>query len=449
MEMSQELSWDEWLIHNIERECSAADLRLELINNGFSEEDADNRLMRAKAASRENQLPVSDVDTGVRQHINLPHAIDMSSDKVEMFGIDGFLSADESMQLVDLIRNNRRNSTTTEEGVSSFRTSTTCELSAIDHPIVREIEERICRYMGIDPSQSEPMEGQWYDEGQEFKAHTDYFEPSSDTYDLYTGSLGQRTWTFMIYLNTTAEGGSTYFTELDLNIEPVAGTAVVWNNIGSDGELNSATMHHGMPVKSGFKAIITKWFRSNDGISRYNKEDNELLPPLTKDGFLKKKVPEALYSTLFDVYQNGREQAISESIPEFISSDSVKQPSVVIELTDELRRTVHETLQPMVEAWIGDYLEPTYVYGVREYREGAELKMHRDRIATHIASVIINVDQEVDSDWPLVIDDHHYRRHNVLLKPGEMVFYEGGRLMHGRPSKLHGKRYANVFVHYK
>jgi len=447
--MSQEQSWDDWLSHNIERECAPADLRIELINNGFSEEDADEKLMRAKAVVREKQLKPNNAESEQTQRVNLPHAIDMSTDEVEMFGIDGFLSADECMQLISLIRNNRRDSTTTEEGVSSFRTSTTCELSSIDHPMVREIEERICRYMGIDITHSEPMEGQWYEEGQEFKAHTDFFEPSSETYDLYIGSLGQRTWTFMIYLNSTAEGGSTYFTEMDLNVEPVAGTAIVWSNIGYDGELNNATMHHGMPVISGYKAVITKWFRSVDGIPRYNKVANELLPPLTKDGFLKQQVPEELYDTLYQFYQDGRDQAISESIPEYISSKAVEQPSVVVELTDELRHKVHETLQPMVEAWIGNYLEPTYVYGVREYREGAELKVHRDRIATHIASVIINIDQEVNSDWPLVIDDHYYRRHNVLLKPGEMIFYEGGRLMHGRPDKFDGKRFANVFVHYK
>jgi len=103
----------------------------------------------------------------------------------------------------------------------------------------------------------------------------------------------------------------------------------------------------------------------------------------------------------------------------------------------------------MVEAWIGDYLEPTYVYGIREYRNGAKLKEHRDRLKTHVAGVIINVDQDVNQDWPLVIDDHHYRQHQVLLKPGEMVFYESARLTHGRPDSFDGQRVANIFVHFK
>ena len=446
--MSQELSWGEWLQHNIERDCSPEELKAELIQSGFNNEQADEELKNATAQVWRNQLAAK-AGSVSDQPIFLPNAVKIESDNVEMYGIEGFLNADECMTLIDLIRVNRRESTTVEDGVSSFRTSTTCELASLEHPIVKAIDLRICQYMGIDPDNSEPIEGQWYEPRQEFKAHTDYFEPTSDTYDHHIGDLGQRTWTFMIYLNTTREGGSTFFTELDIQVEPVAGTALLWNNVGPDAQLNSATMHQGRPVKAGYKAVITKWFRSVDGMPRYNKEDNELIKPLTKDGFLKRAMPKDLYRTLSDFYQNNREQSTSETIPDFINNKSGEQPSVLIELTDELRALVHETLQPLVEAWMGDYLEPTFVYGIREYRNGAELKEHRDRIHTHVASVIINIDQDVKSDWPLIIDDHHYRRHSVLLKPGEMVFYEGARLKHGRPTALDGQHYANIFVHFK
>lgn len=446
--MSTDMSWDEWLRYNIECDCSPDELKAELVKNGFSSEQADEKLRCATDQVRRNQLIAVEPSTG-NQSIFLPNAVKIDSDNVEMYGIDSFLNADECMQLIELIRTNRRESTTVEHGVSSFRTSTTCELASLEHPIVKTIDTRICQYMGIDPDNSEPIEGQWYEPGQEFKAHTDYFEPSNDTYAHHLGDLGQRTWTFMIYLNTTREGGSTYFDDLDLNIEPVAGTALLWNNAKPDAQLNTATMHQGMPVKAGYKAVITKWFRSNDGIPRYNKEDNELNKPLTKDGFLKTRVPADLFDTLSEFYQNNREQSTSETIPDFISNKTGEQPSVLIELTDELRAMVHDTLQPLVEAWVGDYIEPTFVYGIREYRYGAELKEHRDRINTHVASVIINIDQQVNNDWPLIIDDHFYRRHSVLLKPGEMVFYEGARLKHGRPIAFDGQRYANVFAHFK
>ena len=102
-----------------------------------------------------------------------------------------------------------------------------------------------------------------------------------------------------------------------------------------------------------------------------------------------------------------------------------------------------------MEDWSGQALEPTYVYGIREYHNGAVLKMHRDRIDTHIISAIINVEQETDVDWPLVIEDNYYRKHHVIMQPGDMVFYESARLLHGRPLKFEGAAFANVFCHFK
>ena len=49
---------------------------------------------------------------------------------------------------------------------------------------------------------------------------------------------------------------------------------------------------------------------------------------------------------------------------------------------------------------------------------------------THVVSAILNIHQNVDEDWPLQILDHEGIVHNVLLKPGEMVWYESGNLHH-------------------
>jgi prolyl 4-hydroxylase len=127
-------------------------------------------------------------------------------------------------------------------------------------PAVRALDERICGAMGIDPRMAEPSQGQYYEITQEFKPHTDYFEP----YELErnsTRTLGQRTWTFMIYLNDVESGGETEFVNIGLKIPPKTGMAVLWNNLKSDGTPNYDTLHHGTPVKAGYKAIITKWFR--------------------------------------------------------------------------------------------------------------------------------------------------------------------------------------------
>ena len=74
---------------------------------------------------------------------------------------------------------------------------------------------------------------------------------------------------------------------------------------------------------------------------------------------------------------------------------------------------------------------------------------HRDRENTHIISAIINISKDVDEDWPLVIEDHFYRKHEIFLDPGEVIFYESARLLHGRPYPLNGKSFANIFCHYR
>ena len=39
--------------------------------------------------------------------------------------------------------------------------------------------------------------------------------------------------------------------------------------------------------------------------------------------------------------------------------------------------------------------------------------------------------------------------HNVTMEPGDLVLYESHSVIHGRPFRLQGKFYANVFVHFE
>ena len=120
----------------------------------------------------------------------------------------------------------------------------------------------------------------------------------------------------------------------------------------------------------------------------------------------------------------------------------------MIELPEELKEKVHSALKDPLELWSGISLEPTFVYGIRIYQNGAVLVPHRDRENTHIISAIINIDQEVSKDWPLVIEDHFFRKHEITLRPGEVIYYESAKLLHGRPQPLEGKSFANIFCHF-
>jgi len=74
--------------------------------------------------------------------------------------------------------------------------------------------------------------------------------------------------------------------------------------------------------------------------------------------------------------------------------------------------------------------------------------MHTDTSDTHHISAILNIAQKIDTDWPLEIEDHMFRRHSICLSEGDMLLYEGARLSHGRPAVFDGDMYANIFIHF-
>lgn len=181
--------------------------------------------------------------------------------KLEMFILRDFLDEAECAVLIDLIEANRRPSTLANfNGDDLFRTSETCDLDAAD-PAVIALDAKLADLSGIDPAFGETIQGQRYEVGQEFKAHTDCFEPNSDDWTKYCTISGQRTWTFMIYLNDVPAGGATRFKAIDKIVKPERGKLLAWNNRNPDGSINMASMHHGMKVRKGRKYIITRWYR--------------------------------------------------------------------------------------------------------------------------------------------------------------------------------------------
>jgi len=143
---------------------------------------------------------------------------------------------------------------------AAFRTSSTCDLDGAD-PLVAVINRRICALTGLDPAHGEPMQGQRYLVGQEFKPHTDFFEPDGADFATYCSNSGQRTWTAMIYLNEPEGGGGTRFKAIGKTIQPETGKLLAWNNLLPDSSPNPATLHQGMKVRRGTKYVLTKWFR--------------------------------------------------------------------------------------------------------------------------------------------------------------------------------------------
>jgi hypothetical protein len=63
--------------------------------------------------------------------------------------------------------------------------------------------------------------------------------------------------------------------------------------------------------------------------------------------------------------------------------------------------------------------------------------------------MIYHIDNSDDSEeWPIYIEDLHGNTHEVVLMPGDILFYESSKCLHGRPKMFNGSWYSSVFVHY-
>lgn len=183
------------------------------------------------------------------------------SKDLELFIVRGFLDPETCAKLIERIDERRRPSEIADDlGIASFRTSETCDLDFRD-PVVAEVDRKVADLLGLPLSASEPLQGQRYAPGQEFKLHTDTFEPGGYDFYVHTADAGQRTWTAMIYLNRPEEGGATRFKAIGKTVHPEAGKLLAWNNLLPDGRPNPATLHQGMKVRRGTKYVLTKWFR--------------------------------------------------------------------------------------------------------------------------------------------------------------------------------------------
>src|SRR4051812_5804085 len=142
---------------------------------------------------------------------------------LELFIVRRFLDPETCAALIERIDRHRRPSGIADDmGIANFRTSETCDLDRRD-PVVAEVDRKIAELLGLPLDGGEPLQGQRYAPGQEFKPHTDTFEPGGYDYYVHTAETGQRTWTAMIYLNEPEEGGATRFKAIGKTVQPETG----------------------------------------------------------------------------------------------------------------------------------------------------------------------------------------------------------------------------------
>ena len=98
-----------------------------------------------------------------------------------------------------------------------------------------------------------------YRVGEEFVLHCDFLDPRSLQDEIDRN--GQRSATFLIYLNEDFEGGETSFPAIGIEHRGKTGDALVWGNVRSDRMPDPRTQHAGCPPTSGEKWVFSQWIR--------------------------------------------------------------------------------------------------------------------------------------------------------------------------------------------
>jgi prolyl 4-hydroxylase len=268
-------TWKDWVTTNLNRNVPRKTIYETLRKNGFGLGSIQNAMgihfpeIEGDETGRDTSKRSIHYDAIANCQLTRTDNPDLKrvlTSKAQVFTWKNFLTESECHELIALTNTRLRKSTITTEGKEedyAFRTSSTCYLHEFKDPIVQNVENKIASALGISASWSEPNQAQKYEVGQEFKAHTDYFEPGAEEYKKFCSELGQRTWTFMIYLNKVEEGGGTRFRKLAKTFTPETGMAVIWNSLTPEGDPNPFTIHHGTKVRKGEKFVITKWFRDS------------------------------------------------------------------------------------------------------------------------------------------------------------------------------------------
>ncbi|HSN52310.1 MAG TPA: 2OG-Fe(II) oxygenase [Woeseiaceae bacterium] len=142
------------------------------------------------------------------------------------------------------------------------RTNSQCDLDIeVGGLLTFVIRGRIAAVTGRPDAAMEVPKVLHYRPGETFAEHFDYLDPDEPAYARELALRGQRTATFLIYLNDDFSGGETHFPELGLAHAGAAGDALVFSNVAADGQPDAATRHAGLPPTEGEKWLFSQWIR--------------------------------------------------------------------------------------------------------------------------------------------------------------------------------------------
>ena len=127
------------------------------------------------------------------------------------------------------------------------------EFSPEAHPLLARLAQRLEAQVGIHPAVPLTLRFRYYKPGEGHPAHRDTYPDGDATLAL----------SMLLALADTEEGGETHFPLAQpqpLAIAPRRGRLSTWWSLHADGQEDPTSLHAGLEVKSGFKAVMLAFF---------------------------------------------------------------------------------------------------------------------------------------------------------------------------------------------
>jgi prolyl 4-hydroxylase len=217
---------------------------------------------RAGEADAERQLALV-TQAPIDQLLEPPDA-ELLSGIAQIGAVPGFAPPGFSEWLIDHAASRLVDASVNTAGnAAALRTARDAAYGPRNRDVVLGImQERAARLVGVPVRFHEPPNVISYEPGQEFSLHADYIDPRVPQFQQELQVLGQRTATIVTYLNDDFDGAETWFPDAQVKYRGGTGDAIVFSNVGPDGNPDFNTRHAGLPPTRGRKWVLSQWIRN-------------------------------------------------------------------------------------------------------------------------------------------------------------------------------------------
>src|SRR5579859_1349125 len=259
--------WRGWVVENVQRGCTAADIASQLIDNRVLSPDAAMRAIREAAAEVNRTLATNarprlqfDGDHAEIDGRKMRRSVSLESPRIAV--IENILTPEECAEFIVLGREQLRQITVVDpddggDVVHEARSGSFTSFARAQTPLIARVETRIAKLTSWPVENGEGFQLIHYAPGNEYKAHFDWFDPALPGSAVHLKAGGQRIVTMIFYLNQPERGGGTQFPWLGgMTVSAVPGRALYFENIDDSYAVDHRAQHAGMPVEAGEKWIV-------------------------------------------------------------------------------------------------------------------------------------------------------------------------------------------------